>query len=130
MTLVRLPFIVSLVFTLAALPFAGTSSVTSDSTTKTKSGTPQKQILFFMNPNGRPCQMQKAILDEIKDSLAPLAAVKYYKTTVEADLSGFDRYGIRGLPSLIIADPNGRELSRFPPGIQSSAVILKALRSR
>lgn len=87
-----------------------------------------KTILFFMNPNGHPCQMQDAVLAGIKDSLAGKATVKYIKTTEEGDRDAFDAYGIRGLPSLIIVDKNGKELKRFSPGIQDKETILDAVR--
>jgi hypothetical protein len=90
---------------------------------------PNKEILFFMNPNGRPCQMQKAILDEIRDSLAGLATIKFYKTTEDPDRDAFGKYGIRGLPTLVIADSKGNEVSRFTPGIQDKTTILNTLRS-
>jgi thiol-disulfide isomerase/thioredoxin len=97
---------------------------------KTGKRIPSKEILFFMNPNGHPCQMQKAILEEIQDSLAPLAKITYIKTTEAKDRDAFETYGIRGLPSLIIVDKNGQELERFTPGIQSKEDILAALREK
>jgi thioredoxin 1 len=90
---------------------------------------PNKEILFFMNPNGHPCQMQNAILDGIKDSLAGLATIKFYKTTEDADRDAFGKYGIRGLPTLVIADSKGNEISRFTPGIQEKTTILNTLHS-
>jgi hypothetical protein len=90
---------------------------------------PNKEILFFMNPNGHPCQMQNAILNGIKDSLAGLATIKYYKTTEDADRDAFGKYGIRGLPSLVIADNKGNEISRFTPGIQDKETILSTMHS-
>jgi thioredoxin 1 len=89
---------------------------------------PDKTILFFMNPNGHPCRMQLAVLDGMKDKLSGLASVKYIKTTEPADLETFDKYGIRGLPSLIILDKTGREIKRFTPGIQDEQGILDALK--
>jgi thioredoxin 1 len=90
---------------------------------------PSKEILFFMNPNGHPCQMQLSIMDRIKDKIAPLASVKYIKTTEGRDEEMFDKYGIRGLPSLIIVDKSGKELKRFSPGIQNEETILSALKN-
>lgn len=86
-----------------------------------------KQLLFFMNPDGYPCQTQLGILNAVADSLAKVAQVVYVKTTEPADLQKFEAYGIRGLPSLVITDENGRELSRFSPGIQSGEAVLAAL---
>jgi thiol-disulfide isomerase/thioredoxin len=91
---------------------------------------PAVKILFFMNPNGHPCQMQNAILEEIKDSLTNLATITYIKTTEPADRDAFETYGIRGLPSLIIVDKDGKELKRFTPGIQSKETILAALHEK
>jgi len=88
---------------------------------------PEKRILFFMNPNGHPCQMQLSILDAMKDTLQGLAAITYIKTTEAADQQTFYTYGIRGLPSLIILDNNGKEIKRFAPGIQDEKNILSAL---
>lgn len=86
-----------------------------------------KKLLFFMNPDGYPCQTQLGILNSVADSLSKVAQVVYIKTTVPADMQKFEEYGIRGLPSLVIADATGRELSRFSPGIQSADAVLAAL---
>ncbi len=91
---------------------------------------PDKQIYFFMNPNGYPCQMQLAVIDGMKEKLLSKATVKYIKTTVDSDLDEFNKYGIRGLPSLIILDKNGKVLKRFTPGIQDENTILNALNSK
>lgn len=91
---------------------------------------PLKKLLFFMNPNGYPCQRQYAIIETMKDSLKGLAEVEFIKTTVENDMGRFQKYGIRGLPSIVIADNSGKELFRFSPGIQSSADILAALKKK
>jgi thiol-disulfide isomerase/thioredoxin len=80
---------------------------------------PDKEILFFMNPNGHPCQMQLSILDGMKNKISGLAKIKYVKTTEASDLNTFNQYGIRGLPSLIILGKDGKELKRFTPGVQT-----------
>jgi len=92
------------------------------------SATPDKQILFFMNPNGHPCQMQVSVLDGMKEKLSGLATIKYVKTTEPGDEEAFYKYGIRGLPSLIILDKNDKEIKRFTPGIQDEKTILSALK--
>ncbi|MDP1891791.1 MAG: thioredoxin family protein [Gemmatimonadaceae bacterium] len=86
-----------------------------------------RQLLFFMNPDGYPCQVQQQILNDVADSLSKVAHVVYIKTTEPADMQKFEAYGIRALPSLVIADQNGRELERFAPGIQSANAVLAAL---
>jgi thioredoxin 1 len=88
---------------------------------------PETQLLFFMNPNGRPCQMQLSIINGMQEKLKTLASVKFIKTTEPKDEELFYTYGIRGLPSLIIADKNGKEIKRFSPGIQDEKTILDAL---
>lgn len=99
-----------------------------DSTSSKKANTaPPYQILFFMNPNGHPCQMQDAIIKQMGEKLDGLASVKYYKTTENDDYAAFGTYGIRGLPSLIILDQKGKEIKRFTPGIQNAETILGAL---
>ena len=102
--------------------FAQTSDKVPDS-----ENTPKKQLLFFLNPNGRPCQMQDAIIKEMSTTLSDVATVKYIKTTDRDDYPTFRTYGIRGLPSLIILDENGKELKRFTPGVQSAETILSGM---
>lgn len=104
---------------------AGTTvTSTAGGTVAVRSG---KKLLFFMNPDGYPCQTQLGILNGVADSLSKVAEVVYIKTTDPSDLPKFEAYGIRGLPSLVIADDAGRELSRFSPGIQSGEAVLAAL---
>ncbi len=122
-------------FLLTCFAFAGPGDgrgANTDSRMTATPGTnvPGKTILFFMNPNGRPCQMQKAILDHLADSLKGLAAVTYIKTTDPEDQNKFESWGIRGLPSLIIVNKDGKELRRFPPGIQDASTVLSGLREK
>jgi len=88
---------------------------------------PKRKLLFFMNPDGIPCQTQWGLLNNVADSLLKVADVVYIKTTEPADYPKFEAFGIRGLPSLVITDENGRELSRFSPGIQPADAVLAAL---
>ena len=88
----------------------------------------EKTLLFFKNPNGRPCQHQQAVLDGIQEPLKGLAQVKVVSTLVAEDIGQFEKWGIRGLPMLIIADKEGRELHRFFPGVQDGETILAQLR--
>ena len=86
-----------------------------------------KQLLFFMNPRGRPCQMQDVILTKMGESLTSKASLVYYKTTNRQDHTQFRKYGIRGLPMLIVADSSGKVLKRFTPGVQDDRKILDGL---
>ncbi len=87
-----------------------------------------KTILFFMNPNGMPCQMQDQIITGMTEKLNGKATVIRIKTTVAEDRTKFSEYGIRGLPMLIIVDGAKKEIKRFTPGIQSEETILDALK--
>jgi thiol-disulfide isomerase/thioredoxin len=115
---------VSLFAASPAKPAPSTKSV--DTVTKVTAPA-EKQILFFMNPNGRPCQMQLSVLDGMKKKLSGIAKVTYVKTTESSDQETFYKYGIRGLPSLIILDDKGKEIKRFTPGIQDEETIATAL---
>ena len=81
------------------------------------------KLVFFMNPNGRPCQMQDQILQSMAAELAGRADLVYLRTTEGADLPRFEQYGIRSLPALVLTDASGVELRRATPGIQSDAQI-------
>lgn len=85
------------------------------------------RLVFFMNPNGRPCQVQDQILGQMAGQLAGKAEVVYVKTTEPADIAIFEQYGIRALPTLLVADASGREIRRAPPGIQTAAQVLQLL---
>ncbi len=81
------------------------------------------RLVFFMNPNGVPCQMQDRILSELSGELSGRAELVYYRTTEPADLPQFGRYGVRSLPMLLLTDASGGELRRATPGIQSASQI-------
>ncbi len=87
----------------------------------------QPRLVFFMNPNGMPCQMQDQVLRQMGPDLSSRATLVYYRTTQEADLAQFGRYGIRSLPALVVTDASGRELRRATPGIHSADEIRQLL---
>lgn len=80
------------------------------------------RLVFFMNPNGMPCQVQDQILRGMGD-LPSRADLVYLRTTNPNDLPLFDRFGIRSLPALVVIDGSGREVRRGTPGIQSEAQV-------
>jgi len=88
--------------------------------------TTRPRLVLFMNPSGRPCQMQDAILRAMPD-LPSRADVVYYKTTEPADLPRFEQYGVRSLPLLLVTDSNGVELRRATPGIQADPQVRQLL---
>lgn len=73
-------------------------------------------LIFFINPGGRPCQIQDQILKDAPD-LHKFAQIKYVSTIVPDDREMFYKYGVRSLPSLILVDQKDSTLHRFPPGI-------------
>jgi thioredoxin 1 len=88
---------------------------------------PLPRLVFFMNPNGMPCQMQDRVLREMGAELTERAQLVYYKTTEPADIAQFQQFGIRALPTLVVTDASGRELRRATPGILQVPQILKLL---
>jgi len=110
---------------------AGGDTAQAKATSKAPLAATQKQqtLLFFINPHGRPCQTQDAILKGMAEQLASLnAQVKYVKTTEMASARPiFMKYGVRALPMIIVLDENGTVKKRFPPGVQSQFALAAAL---
>lgn len=94
---------------------------------ETTAGDTSPRLVFFMNPNGAPCQMQDRVLREMAPELNGRATLVYYRTTEQGDLPQFGRYGIRALPMLIVTDSTGREIRRATPGIHSADEIRQLL---
>lgn len=90
---------------------------------------PKPTLIFFLNPAGRPCQMQDQILAESKAQWEPLATLRYVRTDTAADQDVFYKYGVRSLPNLILVGPDGKELKRYSPGIQSADSVLSGIRA-
>ncbi len=95
----------------------------------TATSAPKPVLVFFMNPAGRPCQMQDQLLTESRAQWEALATLRYARTDLPSDRETFYRYGVRALPTLVLVDPQGKELKRFPPGIQQPATILDGIRA-
>ncbi len=88
----------------------------------------EKTLMFFMNPNGRPCQMQDEIINSVKGRIDSLVNMQYVKTTVEQDQAQFYKYGIRSIPMLIVVDKAGKEIKRFTPGIHEQEKLISELK--
>ena len=86
-------------------------------------------LVFFQNPNGGPCRMQKQVLDELQKERKGLFSVAAVSTLRQEDQRGFYDYGVRSLPSLVLVDKAGRIAKVFPPGIQSKEAVSAALDS-
>ena len=84
------------------------------------------RLVFFMNPNGRPCQMQDEILRGMPD-LSAMAQLVTYRTTEPDDIARFEQFGIRSIPQLVLTDASGAELRRATPGIQPDVQIRRLL---
>ena len=90
---------------------------------------PKPTLIFFMNPAGRPCQMQDQILSDSRAQWEPLATLRYVRTDTAADQDVFYKYGVRSLPNLILVGPDGKEIHRYSPGIQSADSVLSGVRA-
>ncbi len=85
------------------------------------SGLPR--LVFFMNPYGRPCQVQDELLRGMAAELTGKITVVYIRTTEASEVPFFERFGIRSLPQLLLVDAAGKELRRATPGIQQPDAI-------
>ena len=109
------------------LATAGLAGCSNASSAPAPSTTRRPRLVFFMNPNGRPCQLQDQVLRGMAAELGPRADLVYYRTTEGADLARFEQYGIRSLPTLLLTDADGAEVRRATPGIQSEAQVRQLL---
>lgn len=73
--------------------------------------------------------MQDAILLDMSDELKGKVNIRYVKTTVPDDRNLFYHYGIRALPTLLLADSSGKEIKRMPPGVKNAAHIRTFIQS-
>lgn len=85
-------------------------------------------LVFFINPDGGPCKMQENILNQMSAELDGKVLIRPVKTTVQADMDIFYAYGIRALPTLLLADSSGKEISRLPPGVHAAETIRELLK--
>ncbi|MHB8058665.1 MAG: thioredoxin family protein [Desulfuromonadaceae bacterium] len=109
---------------LAAGPAAPLSTPTLK---KTIASNGKPTLIFFENPNGAPCRMQKALLDLLVEKRKNNFNLASVSTLVKNDQKGFYDYGVRSLPTLVLVDKAGRIGKVFPPGIQSIESIALAL---
>ncbi|MBC8316348.1 MAG: hypothetical protein H8E41_00465 [Desulfobulbaceae bacterium] len=86
-------------------------------------------LIFFLDPNGGPCKMQDAILLDMSEELKGKVNIKYVQTTVPDDRNIFYHYGIRALPTLLLADSSGKEIKRMPPGVKNADNIRALIQS-
>ncbi|MCK4535508.1 MAG: hypothetical protein KAT93_00760 [Desulfuromonadales bacterium] len=77
-------------------------------------------LVFFIDPNGGPCRMQDSILRSMSAELEGKVNMRYVLTTVPEDMNIFYAYGIRALPTVLLADASGKEIKRLTPGVKSA----------
>ncbi len=118
----------SLHFVLVALLLAAIAGCNGNTSSASQATDSQKYLLFFLDPNGGPCRMQGDILNGVRGEVEKYASIRYVQTTRQADRETFYKYGIRGLPSLILIDASGKEVRRLPPGIQQADRVLATVR--
>ncbi len=87
------------------------------------------KLVFFLDPNGGPCRMQDAILGEMADELKGKVAIQYVKTTVPANRNIFYQYGIRALPTLLLANADGKEIKRMTAGVKRAEDVRALIQS-
>lgn len=80
-------------------------------------------LVFFIDPNGGPCRMQGDILNQMSAELDGKVLVRPVQTTVPADRDIFYAYGIRALPTILLADSSGKEIKRLSPGVHAAETI-------
>lgn len=86
-------------------------------------------IVFFLNPQGGPCQMQNGVLEQLHKDRSGNFNVAYVNALKPEDEKAFYDYGVRNLPSMVLVNKAGRIDRVFPPGIQSYDTIAAALDS-
>jgi thioredoxin 1 len=106
-----------------ALGAAGCSGSASSAPAPATAADGLPRLVFFMNPNGAPCQLQDQVIRGMAPELTGKITVVYLRTTVPAEIPFFERYGVRSLPQLLLVDGAGRELRRATPGVQQPEAI-------
>ena len=108
---------------------AESQAITSSSKSAETSDERSLNLVFFLDPNGGPCIMQNNILLGMADELKGKVKVRYVQTTISSDRSLFSHYGIRALPTLVLADSSGKEIRRMPPGVKKADAIRALIQS-
>lgn len=121
----------ALVALVAASAFAASGTAAPQSTPDLQKAltSGKKTIVFFINPNGKPCSMQKEIITKLLGDRKGNFNVVYVSTLNPDDEKAFYDYGIRNLPSLVLVDTKGMISKVFPPGIQSAETLQQTLDS-
>jgi len=105
-----------------------TQPVPQNTTTQTGQQGAKHLLVFFINPNGGPCRMQADILNQMSSDLDGKVIIRPVKTNVQADAQLFAAYGIRGLPTILLADREGKEVRRLSPGVHRAETIRELIK--
>ncbi len=87
------------------------------------------KMIFFLDPNGGPCRMQVSILNDMAKELSGKVDIQYVQTIVPSDREIFYKYGVRGLPTILLADASGKEIKRMTPGVRQASEIRTLIQS-
>lgn len=90
-------------------------------------GAGKTTVIFFLNPNGGPCQSQDAILLKLQKDKKNSFSIAYVSAIIPENQKAFYDYGVRSLPSLVLVDKTGNISRVFPPGIQTYEALAAAL---
>jgi thioredoxin-related protein len=82
-------------------------------------------LLFFLNPNGRPCQNQHAILEEIKSNVQNKLDYVYISSLDPNNNQFYYQFGVRSLPTIILLNKESKIAQRFSPGIITKESLLE-----
>jgi len=85
-------------------------------------------LLFFINPQGHPCQIQARILSENIAEFEKYVQIQAISTTISSHRQYFYQFGIRQLPSLVLLDSAGGIVQRFSPGIHEKESLLSTIK--
>lgn len=117
-------------------PGKSSSSVTAGAESSTSAAAPAAtrdlaafKMIFFLDPNGGPCRLQVSILNDMANELHGKVDIQYVQTTVPGDRDIFYQYGIRALPTLLLADAGGKEIKRMTPGVKQADDIRLLIQS-
>ena len=117
------------ILAMAGVSFAGVAAapLSTPALKQTVGANGKATLVFFQNPNGGPCRMQKQIIDGLLQERKNGFNIAAISTMRQEDQKAFYDYGVRSLPSLVLVDRSGRIARVFPPGIQSREAVAAAL---
>jgi thioredoxin-related protein len=84
-------------------------------------------LLFFVNPNGRPCQLQNQVINSNRVEIEKRFKIRPVMTTNQADRMFFYQFGVRQLPTIILLKNDGTVFQQLSPGIHSKKQLLDVI---